>query len=72
MNNWTFRLSTPPALLGYATLDIDHPGTDMSPLLQTIIDKVPPPPVSLEGLFPNADQYIGLFYLCGRHWYWPN
>src|SRR3989339_126929 len=33
------------ALNGYAILELDEPTKDMSPLLQVIIDKVPPPDV---------------------------
>jgi GTP-binding protein len=37
------------ALKGYATLDLNIPSEDMTPLFQTIIDKVPPPKVAAEG-----------------------
>lgn len=39
------------ALNGYAKLHIDDPETDMRPLIQTIIEKVPSPKVDLEGTF---------------------
>jgi GTP-binding protein len=39
------------ALNGYAKLDLDDETTDMSALLQTIIDKVSPPDVDAEGPF---------------------
>ncbi|MCD6044956.1 MAG: GTP-binding protein TypA [Gammaproteobacteria bacterium] len=53
------------AVLGTATLDIDKPGTDLTPLFQTIIDKVSPPPVDLEGPFQmqissiDYSSYVG-------------
>ena len=37
------------ALQGYASLDTDIPGRDMTPLFETIIDKVPAPDVDPEG-----------------------
>lgn len=39
------------ALNGYAKLDLADEATDMSPLLQTIVDKVSPPDVDGEGPF---------------------
>lgn len=39
------------ALLGYATLDIEKTTPDMTPLFTTIIDKVPPPDVDINGAF---------------------
>lgn len=39
------------ALNGYAKLDLEDDATDMSALLQTIIDKVPPPDVDPAGPF---------------------
>lgn len=39
------------ALEGYATLDLANPSTDMTPLLETIVKQVPPPPAELEGPF---------------------
>lgn len=39
------------ALKGFATLDVDNPSEDTTPLLQTIIDKVPPPKVDINGPF---------------------
>ena len=53
------------AVLGTATLDIDQPGTDLTPLFQTIIDKVSPPQVDLEGPFQmqvssiDYSSYVG-------------
>lgn len=53
------------AVLGTATLDIDTPGTDLTPLFQTIIDKVSPPQVDLEGPFQmqissiDYSSYVG-------------
>ena len=37
------------ALMGYATLDPKHPSSDMKPLFETIIEKVAPPEVDIEG-----------------------
>ncbi|MHA7841278.1 MAG: translational GTPase TypA [Gammaproteobacteria bacterium] len=39
------------ALQGFATLDLETPSDSMVPLLKTIVDRVPPPPVDLEGPF---------------------
>jgi GTP-binding protein len=53
------------AVLGTATLDIDKPGTDLTPLFQTIIDKVSPPKVDLDGPFQmqissiDYSSYVG-------------
>ena len=53
------------ALNGYALLELEDTPTDMSPLLQTIIDKVSPPPVDLEGPFQmqisslDYSSYVG-------------
>ncbi len=53
------------AVLGTATLDIDKPGTDLTPLFQTIIDKVSPPNVDLDGPFQmqissiDYSSYVG-------------
>lgn len=53
------------ALQGYATLDIDHPNDDMTPLFQTIIDKVPAPDVDSDGPFQmqvsslDYSSYVG-------------
>ena len=46
-----FSIIYASALNGMATLDIATPSTDMQPLLQTIIDKVPPPNVDINGTF---------------------
>lgn len=48
------------ALQGTATLDLDKPGTDLTPLFQTIIDKVSPPPCEPEG--PLQMQISALDY----------
>ncbi len=37
------------ALQGFATMDMAQPNDDMTPLLDLLIDKVPPPDVDLEG-----------------------
>jgi len=39
------------ARLGIATLDIDKPGTDLTPLFESIIAHVPPPPGDSQGPF---------------------
>ncbi|HEX3039118.1 MAG TPA: translational GTPase TypA [Caproiciproducens sp.] len=50
---------------GYATLDPDVPGTDMKPLFDAILDKIPAPKGELNGptqvLFSNIDydDYVG-------------
>ncbi len=50
---------------GYATLDPDVPGTDMTPLFEMILNEVPAPEGDLEGptqvLFSNIDydDYVG-------------
>ncbi|MGH8372986.1 MAG: translational GTPase TypA [Gammaproteobacteria bacterium] len=53
------------ALLGYAGLDPAHPGKDMSPLFETIIQYCPPPPVEMDGPFQlqvsslDYSSYVG-------------
>lgn len=53
------------AVLGTATLDIHQPGVDLTPLFQTIIDKVTPPAVDLDGPFQmqissiDYSSYVG-------------
>jgi GTP-binding protein len=53
------------ALLGYAGLDPAHPGKDMSPLFETIIQHCPPPPVEMDGPFQlqvsslDYSSYVG-------------
>lgn len=54
------------ALLGYATLDLSQPSQDMNPLFETIINKVPPPKVDLNGPFQmqiitlDYSSYVGM------------
>jgi GTP-binding protein len=54
------------ALEGYATLDLSVPGEDMTPLFETVIAKVPPPPVDAEGPFRmqistlDYSSYVGV------------
>ncbi len=48
------------ALQGTATLDLDKPGTDLTPLFQTIIDKVSPPACEPDG--PLQMQISALDY----------
>ncbi len=53
------------ALMGYATLDLNNPQSDMKPLLQTIVDKVCPPDVNVDGPFQmqistlDYSSYVG-------------
>lgn len=53
------------AIKGFATLDIDAPSENMHPLLDTIIEKVSPPEVSVDGPFQmqisalDYSSYIG-------------
>ncbi|MFT3742305.1 MAG: translational GTPase TypA [Gammaproteobacteria bacterium] len=53
------------ALNGYATLDLNQPGTDMEPLFQTIVDKVSSPQVDVNGPFQmqistlDYSSYVG-------------
>ena len=54
------------ALNGFAGLEDDVSGGDMTPLFQTIVDHVPPPPVDIDGPFQmrvttlSYDNYVGL------------
>jgi GTP-binding protein len=48
------------AIEGYATLDLDTPSDDMTPLFQTVIDKVSPPDVDVDG--PLQMQISSLSY----------
>jgi GTP-binding protein len=54
------------ALNGYAGLDPDVRSGDMTPLFQTIVDKVSPPPVDLDGPFQmritslDYNNYVGI------------
>jgi GTP-binding protein len=54
------------ALLGYATLDLNEPATDMTALFQTIVDHVPPPEVETDGAFQmqistlDYNSYVGM------------
>ena len=54
------------ALNGYAGLEDDVRDGDMTPLFQTIVDHVPPPPVDVDGPFQmrvstlSYDNYVGL------------
>lgn len=53
------------ALMGYATLDPDQPSQDMQPLFETIVSKVPPPAVDVNGPFQmqisslDYSSYVG-------------
>ena len=44
-----FEVVYASALEGFATLDYAQPASDMTALFETIVDKVPPPDVDLEG-----------------------
>ncbi len=54
------------ALLGYATLDLNTPSTDMVPLFETIVKYVPPPKVQANGAFQmqistlDYSSYVGM------------
>ena len=54
------------ALLGYATLDLNQPSTDMNPLFETIIKHVPSPKVDPNGPFQmqittlDYSNYVGM------------
>lgn len=54
------------ALLGYATLDLNQPSTDMTPLFETIVKNVPPPKVDPDGPFQmqiitlDYSSYVGM------------
>lgn len=53
------------ALRGYATIDPNTPSPDMLPLLQLIVDRVPPPSVNINGTFQmqisaiDYSSYVG-------------
>lgn len=54
------------ALLGFATLDLSNPASDMTPLLETIVKYVPPPAVNENGPFQmqistlDYSSYVGM------------
>jgi GTP-binding protein len=54
------------ALLGFATLDVDQPSENMDPLFETIVARVPPPEVELDGPFQmqistlDYSSYVGM------------
>jgi GTP-binding protein len=54
------------ALNGYASLESDATGGDMTPLFETIIEKVSPPPVNIDGPFQmqvsslDYNTYVGV------------
>lgn len=54
------------ALLGYATLDLNSPSSDMTPLFETIVNRVPAPKVDPEGPFQmqittlDYSSYVGM------------
>ena len=61
-----FEVVYASALEGFATLDHEQPGADMTPLFETIVDKVPPPDVDQEGAFQlqvsslDYSSYVGV------------
>lgn len=54
------------ALQGFATLDMNKPSSDLTPLFETIAKEVPPPPAELEGAFQmqisslDYSNYLGV------------
>lgn len=54
------------ALLGYATLDLNNPSTNMEPLFETIVKSAPPPEVDPNGPFQmqistlDYSNYVGM------------
>ncbi len=61
-----FEVVYASALEGFATLDHEQPGSDMTPLFETIVDKVPSPDVDLDGPFQlqvsslDYSSYVGV------------
>ena len=61
-----FEVVYASALEGFATLDHASPASDMTALFETIVDKVPPPDVDLEGPFQlqvsslDYSSYVGV------------
>ncbi len=61
-----FQVVYASALQGFSTLDHEKPGTDMTALFQTIVDKVPPPDVDMDGPFQmqvsslDYNSYVGV------------
>ncbi len=60
------------ALNGYAGLEPDVRSGDMTPLFQTIIDHVSPPPVDLDGPFQMRITTLGLHQLRRHHRHRPH
>ena len=60
-----FKVLYTSALTGWAARTPDRPGTDLTPLFETLIADCPPPPVSLEGPFQlqiaalDYSSYVG-------------
>ena len=61
-----FEVVYASALEGFAMLEHEKPGTDMTPLFQTIVDKVPEPDVDVDGPFQmqvsslDYNSYVGV------------
>ena len=51
---------------GTATMELDHPGTDLQPLFQSIIDYVPPPTGDPEGPFQMLVSTLDFSTFLGR------
>ena len=45
-SNWTFPIVYTSAINGTATRDINKPGTDIPPLLDTILEQIPAPAIN--------------------------
>lgn len=65
------------ALLGYATLDLNQPSTDMKPLFEMIVDRVPPPVVNVDAPFQmqisslDYSSYVGSIGIGRIKMVWP-
>ncbi len=61
-----FEVVYASALDGYAMLDHEQPGKDMTPLFETIVEKVPEPDVDIDGPFQlqvsslDYNSYVGV------------
>ncbi|MDJ0833128.1 MAG: translational GTPase TypA [Gammaproteobacteria bacterium] len=61
-----FEVVYASALEGFATLDHEQPGADMTALFETIVNKVPPPDVDQQGAFQlqvsslDYSSYVGV------------
>lgn len=61
-----FQVVYASALNGWASMDADQPGTDMTPLFQMIVDQVSPPDADIDGPFQmqisqlDYNSYVGV------------